>query len=72
MTQASAFQHDAAIALINVVVQDLRRRSGRVLDQGAAGRLEVVVRGGRVVRVRPGFDAGTLARVVQTLEALPC
>ena len=43
-----------------------------VVDVGAAERLEVVVRGGRVIRVPDGFEPRTLARVVQTLEALVC
>ncbi|MBC8443093.1 LysM peptidoglycan-binding domain-containing protein [PVC group bacterium] len=34
--------------------------------------LEVVLGGGRVVRIATGFDAETLARVVGTLEAVPC
>jgi hypothetical protein len=34
--------------------------------------LEVVVHGGRAVRVPTGFDSETLARVVTVLEALPC
>ncbi len=34
--------------------------------------LEVVLRGQRGVRVAEGFDAVTLARVVEILEALPC
>jgi len=34
--------------------------------------LEVVVRGGRVVRVGRGFDAAHLRAVVAALEALPC
>jgi transposase-like protein len=38
----------------------------------ASSALEVVVRGGRAVRVSLGFDDETLARVVTVLEALPC
>lgn len=38
----------------------------------AAEPLEVVVRGGRVVRVGHGFDAAHLRAVVAALEALPC
>ncbi len=34
--------------------------------------LEVVLRGQRGIRVAEGFDAMTLARVVEVLEALPC
>ena len=34
--------------------------------------LEVVVRGGRVVRVGRGFDAAHLRAVVAALEAVPC
>lgn len=38
----------------------------------AAEPIEVLVRGGRVVRVGPGFDAAQLRAVIQALEALPC
>ena len=38
----------------------------------AAEPLEVVVRGGRVVRVGRGFDAAHLRAVVAALEAEPC
>ena len=38
----------------------------------AAAVLEVVVRGGRVIRVPAGFDAPTLAQVLAVLEEQPC
>ena len=38
----------------------------------AAAVLEVVVRGGRVIRVPAGFDAPTLAQVLAVLEGQPC
>jgi hypothetical protein len=44
----------------------------RVVDDGTAVTLEVVLRGGRVVRVPPGFAAQTLRAVVAALEDLPC
>ena len=34
--------------------------------------VEVLLRGGRVLRVRAGFDTASLAALVKTLEALPC
>jgi hypothetical protein len=34
--------------------------------------VEVVTRGGHVVRVRPGFDAATLRQVIAALEGQPC
>jgi hypothetical protein len=34
--------------------------------------LEIVLRGGRVVRVAPGFTAESLRAVVAVLEGLPC
>ena len=37
-----------------------------------ASSVEIVVRGGRVIRIGEGFDAGMLARLVQTLEQLGC
>jgi len=36
-----------------------------------AGSMEVVARGGRVVRVQTGFDPALLQRVVAALEGLP-
>ena len=41
-------------------------------EAAAAGSVEVVVRGGRVVRVAAGFAAATLRDVVVVLEGLPC
>jgi transposase len=38
----------------------------------AAATVEVVLRGGRVVRVAAGFSAQTLREVVAALEDLPC
>lgn len=37
-------------------------------DPGAAGGLELVLDNGRVLRVRPGFDAPTLQRLLGLLE----
>jgi hypothetical protein len=34
--------------------------------------LEVIVANGRRIGVHPGFDASTLAAMVQVLEGLPC
>jgi hypothetical protein len=34
--------------------------------------LEVVLVGGRAVRVAPGFDAATLQRLLAVLEGRPC
>jgi len=39
---------------------------------GDADGIEIVVRGGRRVRVGAGFDAQALARVVSVLEGVPC
>lgn len=38
----------------------------------APAAVELVLAGDRRVEVRPGFDAETLARVIQVVEALPC
>jgi hypothetical protein len=43
-----------------------------IAESAAAGSVEVVVRGGRVVRVAAGFAAATLRDVVAVLEGLPC
>ena len=45
----------------------------RLIEESAvAGSVEVMVRGGRVVRVAAGFAATTLREVVAVLEGLPC
>lgn len=45
----------------------------RLVDDAlTAAGVEVVVRGGRVVRVAAGFAAKTLREVVAVLEDLPC
>jgi transposase len=41
-------------------------------ETSAAAVLEVVLRGGRVVRVPAGFAAAALREVVAVLEGLPC
>jgi transposase-like protein len=42
-------------------------------EPARAGGVEVVLRGGRTVRVGPGFDAATLRQVVAALEEeQPC
>jgi hypothetical protein len=43
-----------------------------VEDTAPAAALEVVLRGGRVLRVAAGFSAQTLREVVAALEDLPC
>ena len=42
------------------------------LAESTPPAIEVGLGPGRVVRVHPGFDAGTLAAVVQVLEGLSC
>ena len=45
----------------------------RLIEEPSAdATLEIVLRGGRVVRVRPGFHAETLRKVVSVLEGLSC
>ena len=45
----------------------------RLIEESAvAGSVEVMVRGGREVRVAAGFAAATLREVVAVLEGLPC
>ena len=39
---------------------------------GAGGEVEVVLRGGRRVAVRPGFDAEHLAQVAAVVESWGC
>ena len=57
----------AASALVPVQVISA---GGAAIDRG--GLVEVVLHGDRRLRVGPDFDAATLARVVETLERLPC
>ena len=58
------------IPLVPVRVVETRVETMGAADGSSA--LEVVVRGGRAVRVSLGFDDETLARVVTVLEALSC
>jgi hypothetical protein len=43
-----------------------------VEDTTPAAAIEVILRGGRVLRVAAGFSAQTLREVVAALEDLPC
>jgi hypothetical protein len=58
--------------------RDARRDAGQrprfvpVRVTAAASVLDVVLGGGRVVRVGGGFDAAHLCAVVAALEATPC
>jgi hypothetical protein len=36
--------------------------------RGAQASIDIVLRGGRVVRVEPGFDEDTLRRVIAIIE----
>jgi len=42
------------------------------IEASAACALEVVVAGGRLVRVRPGFEAAVLRQLLAVLEEPPC
>ena len=47
----------------------------RVIEAAApasASAMEVVTRGGHIIRLQPGFDSATLRRVVAALEGQPC
>jgi hypothetical protein len=46
--------------------------SGGEQAVGIMADIEVVLPRGVFLRVRPGFDAKTLARVIDVLEAPPC
>ena len=54
-----------------VRVCDAVRVPEHPMEDGCA-RVEVVARGGRAIRVWPGFDGETLARTVAVLEGLSC
>jgi hypothetical protein len=41
-------------------------------DGLVSGHFEVLVRGGRAIRLDPSFDAFGLRRLVEVLESLPC
>ncbi len=59
----SAVENDVVSSLVPVKVV------GRFADKEAAdSAIEVGLAGGRVLRVRRGFDAKTLVRVVEALE----
>lgn len=53
----------AAFVPVHVVVDEAQR---------SAGTLDVMLSGGRRVRVAPGFDAQTLQRLLAVLEEKPC
>jgi hypothetical protein len=45
----------------------------RVMDETAPpSTCEIVLRGGRSIRVRPGFSADVLHQLISVLEQLPC
>lgn len=73
-TTASATDEGDALGVtfLPVHVVDHQVVSEPVVGVSTAERLEVVVRGGRVIRVPDAFEPRTLARVVQTLETLAC
>jgi hypothetical protein len=61
----------APVALVPVrVVPDDERRSAGPAPRGPA--YEVLLRGGRLVRVPDGFESGSLTALVAALEAVPC
>ena len=75
-------RHGLAQASFYVWRRELQRRDAEqpafvpvcvVSDDGSArdGRVDVVLHGGRTVRVGPGFDALTLRQVVAVLEEGP-
>ena len=46
--------------------------AGLLPSSGEDAAVEILLASGRVARVRPGFDAETLARVLAVLEERPC
>jgi hypothetical protein len=46
--------------------------AGLAESRAAGGCLELIVAGGHIVRIPAGFDAPTLWRVLELLEARPC
>jgi len=70
VAREAAIVTEHTIPLVPVRVVETRVETMGAADGSSA--LEVVVRGGRAVRVSLGFDDETLARVVTVLEALPC
>lgn len=69
-------------ALSGAVDQDAERSAGAAFvpvrigaglkDEEEGPRFEIELRGGRILRVRAGFDEETLSRLIDVLEALPC
>ncbi|MBN1608839.1 MAG: transposase [Polyangiaceae bacterium] len=64
----TAAEHTISLVPVRVVAESIEPTRATVFPSP----LEVVVHGGRAVRVPAGFDSETLARVVTVLEALPC
>lgn len=56
------------VSFVRVHVRPGSARNGDSVERSPAAAMEVVVEGGRVVRVPPGFDASDLVRVVRALE----
>jgi len=62
-----------AEAMHFVPVQIVPERVAAPAREPASGGLELVLTGGRVLRIGPGFDAATLQRVLPLLEeGQPC
>lgn len=51
-----------------------KSQCGSSCDDGAysVSGIELVLDGGRVIRLSPGFDEGTLSRLIALLEPRPC
>jgi len=59
-------------AVAGAMFVPVRVKIPEAAPSGDDGSMEIVVRGGRRVRVGAGFDADALAQVVAVLEGVPC
>jgi transposase-like protein len=55
-----------------VPVEVVPEEPSHAVGDGDQGRLELVLRDRRRLRIAPGFDADTLRQVLAVLEELPC
>jgi len=61
-----------ALYPVELVASPVAQAPGGVSAPGPGGEVEVVLRGGRRVAVRPGFDARHLAQVAAAVESWGC
>ena len=59
-------------ARLQTVFAEVRVEPAAIAEAREAGAIEVLLRGGRSLRVGPGFDHATLLELARVLEAAQC